>query len=280
MPVSTPSPFDIPYKPRSIYLRFRGRLWCIFWWIRLIGNALTISVVFFFKLQRHVSFKGDQESHLNDLILASQKKQVDDVVLKERALVPFFDAPVDAGTLQPLQGKAAHKKLPQQQQVMTNNKPRKANAKPASGSPKAVAVEDAFPAAAKQPKKGKKAAATKQQTTSEGQHQHQGRKHNRDPSYRHLPSLASAASLGPSVSSSGRQSPPRKRQEQHFYDSVSSAEQFANQHQPHQHRQSMVPKFAGPAFTNSPMPDTLPIPTTSLLLMHEAADRMAAGLML
>ena len=217
-------------------------------------------------LQRHVSFKGDQDSHLDGLIVASQKKQIDDFSLKDRALVPFFDSPVEASVLQPLQGKPAHKKS-HQDNVQVHSQ-RKANGKPAT-SP--VQVEDSGFVNAKQRKgKGNKNASSPKQMQIAAAEvvSNAGRKHHRDPSYRNLPSLAVHAHSGPTVS--GRQSPPRKRQEYNTHDSATSMGPIA----------PAAVKFAGPAFTNSPMPDSLPIPTTSLLRMHEAADRLAAGLML
>jgi Proline-rich nuclear receptor coactivator motif len=233
----------------------------------------------FLSLQRHTSsFKGDQDSHLNDLIVASQTKQIDNVVLKERRLVPFYDSHVAPAALQPLQGSKKKGISNQHQQhqhdnhhTNTGNKQRRTN------SSKAAAVDDAGMASAipkppprKNNKNSKTATAAKQ--ANDANTQHQSRKHHRDPSSKHLPGLAlpgggtipASASSAPVPATSGRQSPPRKRQEQNFFATASS----------------MPAKFAGPAFTNSPMPDDLPIPTTSLLLMHEAADRMAQGLML
>jgi hypothetical protein len=233
-----------------------------------------------FSLQRHTSsFKGDQDSHLNDLIVASQTTKTDNVVLKERHLVPFFDSHVEPAALQPLQSKKKGSSLHQQHQhdnQYTNgsnkqHQHRKSNAKTAAS------VDDAGLASTlpKPPlrmggKNTKTAASAAKQANDTVQRR--SRKHHRDPSSKHLPGLAlpgggtipAATSAQQIPSTSGRQSPPRKRQEQNFYDTASS----------------IPTKFAGPAFTNSPMPDDLPIPTTSLLLMHEAADRMAQGLML
>lgn len=178
-----------------------------------------------------MSFKGDQESHLTELILASQtKKPTDDAVLKERALVPFFDSPLDSAALQPLSGKAGAKK------GAAPDKGRKSSAQP-------MTVDSA---GAKAPRRKKGAKPAEGGAAPD----HPNRKHHRDPSYRSLPGLAPTASTGGGAAVSGRQSPPRKRQESQFYDTASSAPS----------------RFAGPAFTLSPMPDTLPIPTTSLLL--------------
>lgn len=228
-----------------------------------------------FSLQRHTSsFKGDQDSHLNDLVVASQTKQIDDVVLKERHLVPFFDTHVEPAALQPLQGsKKKGSNQHQQHQHDTQYTSNKQHQQRRPNVKTAANVDDAGMASAipkPPPRKGgknNKTAAKQANDTA----QHESRKHHRDPSSKHLPGLALPgggaipASSSPSApATSGRQSPPRKRQEQNFYDTASS----------------LPAKFAGPAFTNSPMPDDLPIPTTSLLLMHEAADRMAQGLML
>jgi hypothetical protein len=222
-------------------------------------------------LQRHTSsFKGDQDSHLNDLIVASQTKQIDNVVLKERHLVPFFDTHVEPAALQPLQG-SKKKGSNQHQQHQHGNTQYSTQCNTNANNkqqrkPKTV-VDDAGMASAipKPPRKGGKKAAAKQATDDAAQHQ--SRKHHRDPSSKHLPGLAlpgGGTIPAPPSTSERRQSPPRKRQEQNFYDTASS----------------MPAKFAGPAFTNSPMPDDLPLPTTSLLLMNEAADRMAQGLLL
>ena len=223
-------------------------------------------------MQRHTtSFKGDQDSHLNDLIVASQTKQVDNVLLKERHLVPFFDTQVEPAALQPLQKKKGISNQHQQHQhdtTASNKKQRKPNTKSAGH----VAIEDSSLAAALPPKprkggKNNKTVTAVKQVNDTAQHHNQSRKHHREPSSKNLSGLAlpgGGTIPAPVPATSGRQSPPRKRQEQNFYDSTAS----------------MPAKFAGPAFTNSPMPDDLPIPTTSLLLMHEAADRMAQGLML
>ncbi len=185
--------------------------------------------------------------------------------------MPFFDTHVEPAALQPLQGTSQKKGSNQHQQHQHDNqytnvggkKQRKPNSKTVA------VVDDAGPASAipKPPRKGgkntKPPAAAKQANDAA---QHQSRKHHRDPSSKHLPGLAlpGGGTIPAPATSERRQSPPRKRQEQNFYDTAST----------------MPPKFAGPAFTNSPMPDDLPIPTTSLLLMNEAADRMAHGLML
>lgn len=186
--------------------------------------------------------------------------------------MPFFDTHVEPAALQPLQGTSQKKGSNQHQQHQHDNqytnvggkKQRKPNSKTGA------VVDDAGPASAipKPPRKGgkntKPPAAAKQ--ANDASAQHQSRKHHRDPSSKHLPGLAlpGGGTIPAPATSERRQSPPRKRQEQNFYDTAST----------------MPPKFAGPAFTNSPMPDDLPIPTTSLLLMNEAADRMAHGLML
>lgn len=193
--------------------------------------------------------------------------------------MPFFDTHVEPAALQPLQGsKKKDSNLHQQHQhdsqyTSTSNKqhqPRKSNIKTATNVDDAgMASAIPKPPSRKGGKNNKTAASAAKQANDTAQRR--SRKHHRDPSSKHLPGLAlpgggtiPAASTQQVPSSSGRQSPPRKRQEQNFYDTASSN----------------PAKFAGPAFTNSPMPDDLPIPTTSLLLMHEAADRMAQGLML
>lgn len=215
-------------------------------------------------VQRHVSFKGDQDSHLDGIIVASQKKHIDDSALKDRTLVPFFDSPVEASVLQPLQGRSAHKK-PYHDNAPVQ-KQRKGTGKPATGTMQVV--EDASNGIGKQGKNKAKKSSSPRQMSPEAS-PNASRKHHRDPSYRSLPGLATNAHIAQSVS--GRQSPPRKRQE-HTHDSATSMGPMPPA--------PAALKFAGPAFTNSPKPDALPIPTTSLLRMHEAADRLAAGLML
>lgn len=185
------------------------------------------------------SFKGDLDSHVDELIKASSNKSIGATVLHERLLVPYFDTtpcPSDATpSLEPLQGRAPQGK--------------KGNQQPAAKPSKSQKDSAALPR--KGGKGGNKGAQQQQQLSS--------RKHHRDPSQKNLAALATKAV--PVVM--GRQSPPRKRQEQ-----------LSNSGPPPD-----PSKFAGPAFTNSPMPDTLPIPTTSLL-MHQAADQLRSGLII
>lgn len=103
-----------------------------------------------------------------------------------------------------------------------------------------------------------------------------GKKHQRE---------RTAAPVASSVIVAQRQSPPRRRPEpasvMHQLVAASSAAAGAPLRTPGSKggKPSVPTKFAGPAFTNSPTPDCLPLPTSSLLLA-EAADGLRARLTL
>ena len=125
-----------------------------------------------------------------------------------------------------------------------------------------------------------------------------GRKHHRDPSTKSLPSLAATASV-PGLQQSGRASPPRKRAEtapqptskpavsgrrkgdsaRELHGGITPAEPALAQQQAALAHSTSASRFAGPAFTNSPTPDSLPLPTSSLLLA-QAAEHLGARLQL
>lgn len=159
--------------------------------------------------------------------------------------MPYFDSlDADTSVFAPLQSRAPSKKAMAHQPALYAS----------SSQPKS---EGKGPKRTGSGGKGKPGQQQSQQPAG-GQ---PNRKHHRDPSQKNLTSLA-AEPAAPQASSR-RQSPPRKRQE--HIDAAYPAEPSS--------------KFAGPAFTISPMPDSLPIPTTSLL-MTQAADRMKSGLVI
>ncbi len=109
-----------------------------------------------------------------------------------------------------------------------------------------------------------------------------GKKHQRDGG------AAKPAPPATATPSGQRQSPPRKRSEPaHTMRALAAASDSAGAAlrspgggpRVAAPRGSAPTKFAGPAFTNSPTPDCLPIPTSSLLLA-EAADGLRARLSL
>lgn len=179
--------------------------------------------------------------------------------LRERALVPYFDAgdasgPPSGAPLQkrlgPRKGLASHP-IDALADSLGAGQAQPRGARGAAGSPP---KENQAQPGGKQKKRG-----GAKQPQAQPQEAGSSRKHHRDPSAKNLPGLAAAPPAAP---------PPRKRQEQGGVDTPP---------QPAGLKPSA--RFAGPAFTNSPMPDTLPIPTTGLL-MHQAAERMQASLML
>lgn len=192
------------------------------------------------------------------------------MTLVERTLVPYFDAPVDGSSMLPLQKKQASAKNSQGGAHHISHAPAHKHHRNitngTSSSPTTDATGSGSPAASKtnsRKGKGKKQDAEKAQQAAHNPAPN-ARKHHRDPSHKHLPYLASS---NPSTTS-GRASPPRKRQEGSLQGDVTGPA-----------RQPLTPRFAGPAFVNSPMPDSLPIPAT-LLGMQDTADRMRSGLVL
>lgn len=164
------------------------------------------------------------------LLAACQKKDASDMLTKERALVPFFDVSEtqQSSVFEPLQQKARHGKTHRNVESESQQ------------SGKAVLKkENAANQSSKQRKGSKKNNSTSTVDALSKQEEKQQRKHHRDPSYRNL---GTATARPPS--------PPRKRAE---------VEHAVSTPQPPPSR------FAGPAFTISPGPDALPIPTSTLL---------------
>lgn len=226
-------------------------------------------------------FKGDHELLVDRLVVASQKKQVDDSLLQERVLVPFFE-PSDMShtTFEPLERRSRKSPPPAAQQHLglkrnagersgasLSSSPKKENhlAKQRRSGAKPV------PAAA-----GRRAAYHSDSelssttnlmrtfsTVSDGQTKPVNspargqRKHARQ----HADSLPAASAAGLPRRSA---SPPHKRE--HLPNSPMG-------------QYGLAGKFAGPSFCNSPTPDSLPIPTTTLL-MQQAVDSIRSRLTL
>lgn len=300
-------------------------------------------------MQRN-SFKGDSEAHVDELIVASRKPEVDASVLRERTLVPYFnDAEVPVGKLAgPLESKKYNGKKPYPSQKVHHSKKNrnlKSNSSASNGSATGSAqgeleTTSSSGISGKSPLKdkvisnknrkskvrnGKNGASENdvlhparngsRMDMQEGTQQNQGsdtnssagpkkngkmtkgKKHNREPSHKNLSDLADR----PNGTNVAR---PRKRYE---YDnghgngdpaslpsrngmghhSISSAMVETPGNRATQTRVASKSamdairgeRFAGPAFTLSPTPDTLPLPT-SLLIANATADRMQTGLVL
>lgn len=263
------------------------------------------------------SFKGDGDLLLDKLIAASQRKEAPMESLKERTLVPFFDSSeASAATFQSLQPgrhpaasrpvavpaspagsphglkRHAHERSsahlagspPKKESEVVKAKHQRRGGKqaasatgtsPASsgGKPSGGSHSDSETTSARKPRGG--AVATKPApTASPAVLLALGKKHQR-----------AATGSGPQAQ---RQSPPSKRAEP-MMDmaqlAAASAAAGAMLRTPGNKGAKPVAaapattKFAGPAFTISPTPDCLPLPT-SLLMMGEAADGLAARLTL
>ncbi|EFN54092.1 hypothetical protein CHLNCDRAFT_136216 [Chlorella variabilis] len=239
------------------------------------------------------SFKGDQAHLLDKLIAASQRKEVPTEALKERTLVPFFDSSdASATSFQSLQAgrrPAATKPLtvPKQPQAalqhgLKRHAHERSSAHLASSPPKKEAEvvqakhQRGKPAASAASSGGKGAAAGSSSDTEASSARKprpaSGKKHQREVAAR-----AAAPSGG-----SQRASPPRKRPEHAATHARAPAAASALRTPAKGTKAAPAApssKFAGPAFTNSPTPDSLPIPTSSLLL-QEAADGLRSRLTL
>lgn len=237
------------------------------------------------------SFKGDKEMHLDKLIQASQRKVVNDFSLSERQLVPYFDgsmAKIDEAHCQPLQqrshlgakhtnagatppsknskqsnshstpitsGGAQRKRgdrmEKKNQEALNSNVKQNAKAENTNSNANANSTPHST-----RKSKGKK-STNGESTVVPAQQRAAGlRKHNRDPSQKQL-QISEDVPLA--------RSPRVKR---HVVDAINEPSTVS------------AARFAGPAFVNSPTPDSLPIPTTSLLALYETVDRIQAGLVL
>lgn len=164
-------------------------------------------------MQRH-SFKGDQAAHLDKLIAASQRPDVNEAQIRERTLVPYFDMEVGGvAAFEPLQRHGSSPK--KEHKVLQAKKKATPGPTPPTGQ-------------------------------LSGEAQAPSRKHQRDPSAKNLQAMGSATQQ--------QQNHQPKRQE------------VQRQKQPP--RPPTAPKYAGPAFTNSPTPDALPLPSFGGLLLQ------------
>ncbi|PRW39162.1 hypothetical protein C2E21_6994 [Chlorella sorokiniana] len=217
------------------------------------------------------SFKGDHDMLVDRLIAASQRKEVAMDSLQERHLVPFFDSSEASATsyqaLQP--GRRASKPVPvpahglkraerssghlagsppKKEAEVLQARHQRRPARPASSGSSAAsgAASDTEmsspPPQQRKPRQGKKGKAAPASATAGAQRA--------SPARRRADPVADLAALrSPAGRASGAKAAPAPS------------------------------KFAGPAFTNSPTPDCLPIPTSSLLL-QEAADGLRSRLTL
>ena len=242
-----------------------------------------------FPLRQTSSFKGDKEMHLDKLIQASQRKVVDDFSLSERQLVPFFDgsmAKIDEAHCQPLQQRShlgvkhTNGATPPSKNIKHSNshstpiasgaqrkrgdRTEKKNQEALNGNVKqnvkaentnANSNTNSTPHSTRK-SKGKKSTNGESTVVPSQQRAAGLRKHNRDSSQKQL-QISEDVPLA--------RSPRVKR---HVVDAISELSTVSSA------------RFAGPAFVNSPTPDSLPIPTTSLLALHETVDRIQAGLVL
>lgn len=230
-------------------------------------------------MQTRASFKGDQASHLDQLIASSQIKPGDVQPDQERALVPFFDSSESTNTdFEPLQGRraapppahhglkrgagersaadlpstAAAKKKENKQQAQQRAAaaaivPRAPAPEAPPHQPRAAgakAVRFAEPAAPRQAAQQPPAARTS--------------KHQRKDSGKNLLALLTGGQ--------GANAPTGQQQPGHVTP-------------PPQRKRPEMQRFAGPAFSNSPVPESLPFPTPGLL-MSEAAESLRSRLTL
>lgn len=191
------------------------------------------------------SFKGDQDIHVDRLIVSSKMKEVQASELQERELVPYFGADES--------GVAASAPL----QKRPNKKQQAAPANGAHHGLKRNVGERSAPSLAA-------AGSPKKENGQPAKHQRQGgSKQQQQPA-------AAAAAPAP-----GAQQQQGKKK---------GAQRKGNGAQGTPARAAPLPppvasKFAGPAFTNSPTPECLPIPT-SRFLMQDAADHLRSRLTL
>jgi hypothetical protein len=240
------------------------------------------------RMQVH-TFKGDQPHLLDKLIAASLRKEVQPETLKERTLVPFFDSEEASDTtFQPLQPSRRSPTKPAAVLPGKGGHGLKRHAHERSspqlaGSPP---NKEAELVKARHQRRGKQAASAGSGSDTDASTARKprasgpanGRKHQLDGAPR---------SAAPGGGSAQRQSPQRKSPD-HNADldmvqlAAASAAAATSLRTPGKAPSlaSLLPsKFAGPAFTNSPTPDCLPIPTSSLLL-QEAADGLRSRLTL
>lgn len=214
------------------------------------------------------AFKGDHDQFIDRLVVSSQKKLVDDSLLQERALVPFFEPSDSVNTsFEPLERRAQKAPFPQPHHGLKRNAGERSSASLSSSPKKEITLS-----AAKQRRGTKSPTAPMRGSSSDSE--------------------SSATALRPSASGTfevpspargnnrkhNRQtdaqprrspSPPHKREHLPSVDALAATLTPVSKYGPG--------KFAGPAFCNSPTPDSLPIPT---LLMQQAADSLRARLSL
>lgn len=243
------------------------------------------------------SFKGDQDGHVEQLIVASMNKQIHDHELRDRPLVPFFDGIGADTSFEPLQKRAhPHKSA---SQAISNGKHTasfdhhglkrsvndRSNAHLTDGSGSPPKKENQVVKAKHRRNKGGAGA-----TTSNGMPATPGAPKHSKSAAKNAAALASdhtngthsdgelsahTASKGAKQRDGGKPPRPAPSKSSAHLDVHSTSADGT----PSKGNGFRTTKFAGPAFTNSPMPDSLPIPTTSLLL-QEAAERMRSRLLL
>ncbi|GAB4814146.1 hypothetical protein N2152v2_001192 [Parachlorella kessleri] len=222
-------------------------------------------------------FKGDHELLVDRLVVASQKKQVDDSLLQERVLVPFFEpSDLSKTTFEPLERRSRRSPPPAQQHHGLKRNAGERSGGSLSSSPK---KENHL---AKQRRSGAKAVPAAI---------------GRRAAYHSDSELSSTTNLMRTFStvSDGQTKPAnspargqRKHARQHAESVPTAAAAVLPRRSPSPpHKREHLPsspmgqygKFAGPSFCNSPTPDSLPIPTTTLL-MQQAADSIRSRLTL
>lgn len=209
------------------------------------------------------AFKGDHELFLDRLVVSSQKKHVEDKQLLERQLVPFFESSNSSkASYEPLE-RVARKSLPAHGHGL------KRNAGERSGNNLASTPSKKDP----QTRQGKHRRGAKSQGVKP-----QGPQANSDSEV----STSTFVRIGSSDSASSPLRPQQKHTPTATLGDMGMASSPPSPLNSEEHCSSLnadYNKFAGPAFCNSPTPDCLPIPTTSLL-MQEAADSLQSQLML
>ena len=275
-------------------------------------------------LRQRASFKGDQDSHVDELVVASQKREINAGVLKERTLVPYFnDADIATGMLdEPLESKKRSESGRMSQFRASSNKTkhppgktpqRRGKSYSKSSSGKSSGDESSESDSSNTRSSARTRNGEKQEGSSRhyqplpstagnmalspstnkkgGKGSHGSKKHNRDPSHKSLTDMSDRSG------SNGR---PRKRYENengHGNGDPSSLPSHIRHNATSSSRaavtgdysnimsssaDSLTPggqRFAGPAFTLSPTPDTLPLPT-SLLIADATADKIRSNLVL
>lgn len=241
------------------------------------------------------SFKGDDAKLLDKLILASQIPTATPASLQERTLVPYFDSSDSAdSSFAMLQrqpgGRHGAKPLavPAHGAGLKRHAHERSSAHLSGSPPK---KENEVVQAKHQRQRAAKQAASASTTTAGGKGSGSGS----DSEMSSAPQQRKArgAKGGAAPQAQAPQQPQGKKQGKQV---AAAAAATADMRQlaaassaagaalrtPGSGKgagKGLPLKFAGPAFTNSPMPDSLPIPTSSLLL-QEAAEGLRSRLTL